>query len=423
MPEYPEPLPGRFTLADLDRLDAFFQQRGTLAIGVKNNGLFAASPSQTREAASGYQNTWLRDTVMVANYFRESGDRTAVSRTLKTLANYFCLHRTRFLRIIEEPVLRATPGERPHVRFDGDTLREIHQHWAHAQNDALGYALWLPLAMANAGQYELDEFDARAYCVFPAYFEAIRYWEDPDSGHWEEEEAVHNSSVGAVLAALEQLRRYIQAGGRAFREADMEVSPRQLDSLIQAGRERLRSLPDESPPHRLADAAVLFLIYPLEVVDRTEAGEIVRHVVTQLQGEHGIRRYRGDSYWCQDYKKHFPPEGRTADFSRRMEERNRLLQPGMEAQWCLFDPVLSVIHGRWFLETGEEACFERQAYYFRRSLSQLTPAGQCPELYYVEDSREGKYVPNDHVPLAWTQANLGAAFEYMRRSARRGMAP
>jgi GH15 family glucan-1,4-alpha-glucosidase len=419
MPAHQERLLENFTPAELRRLEVFFQQRGTLKIAVKNNGLFAASSSQPRDAASGYQNTWLRDTVMVANYFRERGDTRTVFRTLKTLANYFCLHHRRFLRMIDDPELRKKPGERPHVRFDGDTLREIPQEWAQAQNDALGYALWLPLAMANAGQYELDEFDVRAYCAFPAYFEAIRYWEDPDSGHWEEEEAVHNSSVGVVLAALEQLQRYMEEGGRNFLSADVAVSTRQLDSLIRAGQDKLRSLPYESPPHRRADAALLFLIYPAGVVDRAAAGEIIRLVVSELEGEHGIKRYQGDSYWCQDYKKHFPPEARTVDFSRRMEERNRLLVPGLEAQWCIFDPILSVIYGRWFLATGEEAHLERQLHYFRRSLSQLTPTGQCPELYYIENSAEGKYVPNDHVPLAWTQANLGIAFEYMRRSARR----
>ena len=39
----------------------------------------------------------------------------------------------------------------------------------------------------------------------------------------------------------------------------------------------------------------------------------------------------------------------------------------------------------------------------------------CPELYYLE---EGQYVPNDTVPLLWTQANLWMAFKFMKDSLR-----
>lgn len=389
----------------LEEIRAFCESHGTLEIGIKNNGLFAASSGVADDSVSGYQNAWLRDTVMVANYFRERGDYAAVRKTLKTLANYLFLHRERFSRIIERPELAADRACRPHVRFDGDILREIAVQWAHAQNDALGYALWLPFVMANAGQYELDSFDVAVYSLFPAYFEAIRYWEDSDSGHWEEVEMVHNSSVGVVVGALEQMRGYLAADGNRL-PVDMGL----LDRLIALGRERLRAtLPFESPPARMADAALLFLIYPMDVVDADTASSILEVVETQLSGEHGVRRYVGDSYWCQDYKKLLPPSERTSDFSTRIEERNRLLKPGMEAQWCIFDPVISAIHGM----RGD---LDRQIHHLRRALAQLTSDGQCPELYYVEDSRVGQYVPNDHVPLAWTQANLGVALEYMSRS-------
>lgn len=46
------------------------------------------------------------------------------------------------------------------------------------------------------------------------------------------------------------------------------------------------------------------------------------------------------------------------------------------------------------------------------------PQGElrCPEAYYLE---HGRYVPNDHVPLLWTQANLRLALLAMRQSAAR----
>lgn len=409
---------GAFVEGDLARLSTYLSQHRTLEIQAKNNGLYAASGGLGAGTPSGYQNTWLRDTVMVAHSFRERGDAAAAGKTVKTLTNYFCLHRDRFLRIIRHPELRSDPNQRPQVRFDGDTLRENPASWSHAQNDALGYALWLPLAMANSGQYRLDSFDLDAYSLFPAYFEAIEYWQDADSGHWEEDETVHNSSVGVVVGALEQMKRYLEAHAGAFSRDEAAPSLDQLDRLIFQGRERLGTLPFEAPPGRLADAALLFLIYPIGAVDRVMADRILELVAARLQGEHGIKRYEGDSFWCQDYPKLLPAPERDADWSRRIQERNRLLKPGLEAQWCLFDPIVSVIHGMRFHESRRPEDFARQLHHFRRALSQLTPEGQCAELYYVADSATGLYRPNDHTPLAWTQANLAIALQYMRESAR-----
>jgi len=147
-------------------------------------------------------------------------------------------------------------------------------------------------------------------------------------------------------------------------------------------------------------------------------------ILTNLAGAHGICRYRGDSYWCADYKSLLPAEERTVDFSRDIERRDKMLKPGTEAQWFLFDPLLSVIFARRSLSTRCPRDRERQIHHFNRALALLTTddcplgAGQYPEAYYVEDSSVGAYVPNDHAPLAWSQANLGLAFHYMKAACR-----
>ena len=41
------------------------------------------------------------------------------------------------------------------------------------------------------------------------------------------------------------------------------------------------------------------------------------------------------------------------------------------------------------------------------------PEFRMPEAYYLEG---GKYVPNDHVPLLWSQANLWLAVHQMQLS-------
>ena len=128
-------------------------------------------------------------------------------------------------------------------------------------------------------------------------------------------------------------------------------------------------------------------------------------------GSFGICRYIGDSYYCQDYDKWLPPEERSADFSNRIDLRDEFLQPGCEAQWCLFDPLMSIIYGTQYLQdfTREDSlCLQLE--HFNRSISQICEMDRCPELYYL---RDGQYVPNENRPLAWTQANLAIALHYL----------
>ena len=105
------------------------------------------------------------------------------------------------------------------------------------------------------------------------------------------------------------------------------------------------------------------------------------------------------------------------DFSDDMSERDKLLKPGEEAQWCIFDPILSVIHGQRYLKDGDESQYDLQIEHFRRSLAQLTsaesrfPAFRCPESYFLE---HGEWIPNDITPLLWTQGNLLLAFHRMK---------
>ncbi|MDB5390874.1 MAG: hypothetical protein JWM11_6520, partial [Planctomycetaceae bacterium] len=127
----------------------------------------------------------------------------------------------------------------------------------------------------------------------------------------------------------------------------------------------------------------------------------------------------GDSYWCADYKTALAPEVRTSDFSDDLSSRDKLLKPGLEAQWCIFDPIISIHHGLNYQRTGDPLELERQIFHLHRSLGQLTgtetPFGPflCPESYYCEN---GQYGPNDVTPLLWTQANLRLALEFMKRS-------
>jgi phosphorylase kinase alpha/beta subunit len=281
--------------------------------------------------------------------------------------------------------------------------------------------------LACAGLVKPSREEAETLGLFPRYLAAIRYWADEDSGHWEEARKIEASSIGPVVAGLAKLGK-LCSSGRLATGLGYKGS-KSLESFVSAlrrrGRQELgRILPHESiqttpAKNRRYDAALLFLVYPLNVVGEAIGARILRDVTENLEGLYGIKRYIGDSYWAADYKDRSGAAQRTMDFSHSVETRNKLLIPGQEAQWCLFDPIVSAAYGRRYQQTGKQELFRQQTYYFNRSLGQLTGQVEgleelrCPEAYYLQ---RGHYVPNDQTPLLWTQANLLVAFRMMEQS-------
>jgi GH15 family glucan-1,4-alpha-glucosidase len=410
-----------YTAESLEKIKEVLAAHRTLVVQPVANGLFAASSSQVADAVTGYQNVWIRDNIMVADSLRRRGDFAAAIACVQGLTRFFEKQLPRFREIIEDRarVLKEDVNRRPHIRFAAQTLGELPEKWTHAQNDALGHALWFRFLLANTGALPMSPRDYEIYGIFSAYFEAIEYWQDRDSGAWEEGRKINNSSAGAVVAGLEEMLRYQGSAGGGGKEGEVSLralNKKKLQVLIAKGRERLdTTLPFEAPPERMVDSALLFLIHPLGVV-RTRVMEdaILNLVQARLRGEIGFKRYVGDSYFCQDYDEWFAPEQMSADFSERLDYRDAHLQPDCEAQWCIFDPMLSVIYGQRFLaDRSDRASFQKQVYYFNRSLAQVTAAGECPELYFL---KHGRYIANVHTPLAWARANQALALQLMEKS-------
>lgn len=408
---------------DPQRLGALYdhlRRHGCFEFPRLPSGLFPAAahgPDHT-----GYHNAWVRDNVHIAlAHLRLRDAQTAVG-VAKALAHYFRKYRHRFERIIAGTADPEDAMRRPHVRFDGARLSELAQPWAHAQNDALGYFLWLYCRLAGQGVLEPE---AELLRLFVDYLAAIRYWQDEDSGHWEERRKVSASSIGVVVAGLEALCERLRRDAILRHGPNGDALLHRTGELIERGRSALEAIlpyecvqeaPAKERPH---DAALLFLIEPVGVVAPAMAERILDNVLAHLMGEHGIRRYLGDSFWAPDYRKKLSAEVRTADFSADLDARDRLLTAGAEAQWCLFDPLVSVIYGRRYRLGGERIDLERQTYFFNRALGQITgpehPRGayRCPELYCLED---GRYTTSDATPLLWTQAHLLGAFVAMGQS-------
>ncbi len=417
-----------YSLSDVKNLFHQLLEKKALQFPQLENGLFPAAVLDDKTEYTGYSNVWVRDNVHVAHAHYVWGKTEIAVKNAQTLMAYFTKHRSRFEDIIKTPSLAETVMNRPHIRFNGKTLAENPEDWPHAQNDALGYFLWFYCLLAREGLIMPSQNDVETLALFPLYFRAIAFWQDEDSGHWEETRKVSASSIGCVIAGLKALKQLNFKADFVTHccQYDGEIiTPHLLNDLIKKGETALYNiLPAECiqtdpKKKRDYDSALLFLIYPLNVVSE-EMGETVRdRVIQNLEGDYGIRRYLGDSFWFPNYKTILSQEQRTADFSNEIEKRDAFLKEGEEAQWCIFDPILSAIFGDKYQQTHDSLYLEKQIHYLDRSLGQITGknsefrAYKCPELYYQEG---GKYVPSDATPLLWTQANLVIALKQMEQN-------
>ncbi len=421
----------QYSLDDVRAITRHLEEHGTFQFPTLPSGLFSAAITQSQELEyTGYQNVWVRDNIHIAHHFYVLGQQDKAVAAVSAITRFFHTQRNKLRDIITGKADPQNVMLRPHIRFDGVTLTELSEKWSHAQNDAIGYWLWLGSTLAHEGHWLPTADDVKLFSNFVQYLEAVRFWEDEDSGHWEEARKAGASSIGVATAGLIAVRDYFATMASAqmpfgATKSFVDQTCRRAESLIERGRAALTAiLPSECvqadpTKQRRYDSALLFLIYPVRIVSDEQADRIVSDVVEHLQGPHGIRRYLGDSYWCANYKALLDPQNRTTDFSNDMAARDRLLQPGGEAQWCIFDPILSVIHGERFQATGDPERLRLQTEYVNRSLRQLTgddsafPPLRCPESYYLENDRWG---PNDITPLLWTQANLRLALHSLEQS-------
>ncbi len=419
----------KYNVQDLRDIRMLLQERGTFHFPALDNGLFPAAIVAASTEYTGYAAVWVRDNVYVAYAHYIMGETDIALKTINCLMQYFHKHKIRFENIINSQVDPDRVMERPHIRFNGKNLEEINQSWEHAQNDALGYFLWFYCKLVDDRILQPSQQDIETLALFPLYFEAISYWADEDSGHWEEARKVEASSIGVVIASLQALKELINIKSSIITHAcqykDKLITIELLDDLTQKGVEALKTiLPSEciqSGKERRYDSALLFLIYPLQVIDSEVADRILDDIIDNLQGKYGIYRYLGDSFWCRDYED-IPENIRTTISTEReqwLKENGRALRDGEEAQWCIFDSIISTIFGVKFQKTKQAKFLEQQTFYLNRSLGQITAEDskiggfKCPELYYLKGA---DYVANDATPLLWTQANLSIALKVMEQS-------
>ncbi len=148
----------KYSLDSLAKIEEILDSSRAHEILPIAHGLFAASPSQAFDSVTGYQNVWIRDNIMVANSLMLRGQLAPAIACMKGLTLFLKTQIPRFREIIDDPTrtLKEDANRRPHIRFTAQSLGELPERWPHAQNDALGHALWFRFVLANNGSLPVD---------------------------------------------------------------------------------------------------------------------------------------------------------------------------------------------------------------------------------------------------------------------------
>lgn len=332
------------------------------------NGLYLASPS------ADYSKVWLRDTVYESLPYVDKPTRH-YEQTYHSLLDILRRHEWKVDAIIRYKPHRG--DDYIHARFHPETLREFNEPWGNKQNDATGAILFGIAEGLRYGKTVLrDDRDARLVQKLVRMLEALRYWEDPDNGMWEEAEELHASSIGACVGGL-----------RAIAREGFDVPP----ELIRHGEDALAALLPRESATKTTDLALLSLCYPYRVVTAEQRKAIVADVEKHLLRARGVIRYQGDSYYstlCEEHGRDKPWE----------------FYHGTEAEWTFGLPWLSLI----WRDMGWKQ--KADEYLARTAQVEVSP-GCLPELYYA-----GTDEPNPNTPLGWSVAMHILALEAQQRS-------
>ena len=314
-------------------------------------GLFAAS---SRDVATGYNKSWLRDNFYECLAFQAIDDWDTIRKTVHAVMRIFEKHEYKIdIAIQQKPQHKH---EYIHARYNPETFDEFWEDWGNKQNDSIGAILFLIGELERKGKSVLTTAKDRMLVQkLVWYLQSISYWNDPDSGMWEENEEVHSSSIGACLAGLK--------GVKTIHRIDVP------DDIITRGEKTLRELLPRESATKFADLAQLSLLWPYNVVTDDERSQILQNVEYHLLRERGVIRYKNDHYYNKN----------SDGYSE-------------EAEWCFGLSWLAIIYE----ERGEK---EKAHEYIQLMLNTVTASGEIPELYFSNTD-----VQNENTPLGWAES-------------------
>lgn len=316
-----------------------------------NNAYLASSSSE-------YSYIWLRDLVYEVHCYLDKPCDT-YQKSYHAILDMLRSYEWKLDHHIKHKPIHK--HEYIHARYDAYTFREVDVEWGHKQNDNIGEILFGIGEGIKAGKPIIrDQKDHEIVQKLVWYLETLEYYQDFDSGQWEENEEVRTSSIGACVAGLQAVREVV-------------FVPREL---ILKGYSALAKLFPMETETRAVDAAQLSLIYPYKILFDHDAQTILDRVETVLNRRNGICRYLGDSYFSTKEGRHHPLPYYYCS----------------EAEWTMFLPWMSLC----FQELGN---YEKAKEYIERTEAVMLEDGRLPELYYSNSDRY-----NENTPLGWSQS-------------------
>jgi phosphorylase kinase alpha/beta subunit len=326
-------------------------------------GLFLAS---SHSVQTGYDKAWLRDNVYESLAFEYAGDWEVVAKTYHTLLDIFDKHIDKINWATSNKPFES--WQFIHARYNPETLEEFWESWGNKQHDAVGAVLYKLADFELKGHSMLrDAKDRKTVQTLIYYICNVEYWHDADSGMWEENEEVHASSIGAVLASL----KHWQKVGTMHVDQD----------AIDRGQAALNALLPRESESKFTDLALLSLIYPYAVVDRNMASVLVTNLEYHLARDKGLIRYKFDQYYNNN------PDGYSE-----------------EAEWCFGLSWLAIAY-KWL---GDDAKAQE---YLDKATATITRSGEIPELYFSNTDK-----PNENTPLGWSESMYVVALCEVGRS-------
>ena len=319
-------------------------------------GLFLASK---KGVATGYDRAWLRDNFYTTLAFEETENCDIVKKAYRAILDIFLKHEHKISWAAQNKPHES--WQYIHARYNPETFEEYWEGWGNKQNDAVGAILFKLGDLEEKGQGVIKaEEDKKIVQRLADYLNSIEYWQDPDSGMWEENEEIHASSVGAVLAGLKKIKSL----------SYLNVP----DDLISKGQTALDQLLPRESESKFCDLAQLSLIYPYDLADHAMAKQILENIEYFYQRSRGVIRYKNDKYYNKN------KDG----FSE-------------EAEWTMALPWLAIVYN----QIGDK---DKAKFYLNKAKSLLI-GNQLPELYYSNSDKA-----NDNIPLAWAESLLIIAF-------------
>ncbi|MBN1114786.1 MAG: hypothetical protein JXA66_05560 [Oligoflexia bacterium] len=483
----------KFSAGGFAKICGYLEKYKTFAPVIDKNGVVVTAGCSEEDNPQMATMQWHSDSVWVADLWLRHFDKTACVRTIYTLAGIYTKQEETLESIISTPERhhRGKKLDGPAHIFNKDTLEldtSFNRRRLEAHGLAFGFFNKSIVSSFSTGKY--TDFSAteiynkkfadilKSISLLCRYFNAIEFYKDTTvtTGNWEEQPFCRSMwDTVSVTRAYESYYELMfnsycnNSEIRIIREKITEyggiTDKKRIKDLIDKGRDAVSNYyPDENSARARDVSSVFTVAYGW--LDTDQSIELLKLTEDALLSEHGIKRYKNDSYLAPNFwhQETMDKDGVlrigsdtgkifvSNDTGEMLEERQKLLKENFEAQWVLPIPVFvkaySVIINKLHKQhsqtsdDGEKTRLKKliselwlkENYFMAFTLSCLTPAGKyvtangspgqtCtfPEAYeavtiITEDGRKKlRYIPGAHTSLAWSVANVFEAVKCFKK--------